>query len=467
MIEPKLNVMKRILILATLLTAVSSFAQQMPQSNVYGYNKYSMNPAYAGATGCTEVTFSHLNQWVKIDGAPLTSLLSANTRIGKSLGIGGQIMIDKIGMLQQVSGLASASYGFTFAKEHMVRAGLSLGYNQYRLNPGGAIVFDNQDPIVNGGVQSAGTINTELGVSYNWRNLEVAIATKQLLQAYSNFGYTNLNGYGLRRHMNMYAAYNIPINETWAVKPSVFAKGTNNGYQLDINADASYKNFIFAGLGYRSKVGLILRAGVNIQKMFFIGYAYETPMSNIASYSAGSHEVVLGLKFCKKDKKPKEEVKLPAVKDSTLAKVDTVIIKQVDTVYIEKIIERVKEPEVAKEPFKGKPALPNKVILFEFDKAIVQKTSYGELESLVNIMNSRPDVKINLEGHTDGKGAESYNENLSKNRVKAVREFLIANGIDASRIVTNYYGETKPAQPNDNAEGRRENRRVEISFIVE
>jgi len=464
--------MKNIILLATLLVTVVGFSQQMPQTNVYGYNKYIINPAYAGASGCTEINFSHLNQWVKIEGAPLTSLLSANTRIGKSLGVGGQILIDKIGMLQQVSGLGSVSYGFTFANVHQVRAGLSLGFNQYRLDPSSAIVFDPNDPIVTGGNQSAGTVNTEIGFTYNWKKLEIAMASKQLIQAYSNFGYAGLNGYGLRRHATMYASYNVDINDKWTVKPSLFAKGTNNGYQLDINADAIYKNFIYAGLGYRTRVGLIARAGVNIQDLFFVGYAYETPMSNIAGYSAGSHEFMLGLRFCKKEKTKPELVKAAPIDSSQIAKVepiiqiDTVYIERIDTVYIEKIAE-AKNTKTEEMQLKNEGELPIKSILFEFDKAIVQKVSFGELESLINLLNTRPKLIIALEGHTDAKGQESYNVNLSKNRVNAVKEFLVANGIKEDRIKINYFGENKPKAENETPEGRKINRRVDIYFIVE
>jgi type IX secretion system PorP/SprF family membrane protein len=464
--------MKNILIITILLLSAVGFAQQMPQTNVYGYNKYAINPAYAGARGCTEVNFSHLNQWVKIEGAPLTSLLSANTRIGKSLGVGGQVLIDKIGMLQQVSGLGSVSYGFTFANVHKVRAGLSLGFNQYRLDPSSAIVFDPNDPIVTWGNQSAGTVNTEIGFTYNWNNLEIAMASKQLIQAYSNFGYAGLNGYGLRRHATMYASYNIDINDKWTMKPSLFGKGTNNGYQLDINADAIYKNFIYAGLGYRTRVGLIARAGVNIQDLFFVGYAYETPMSNIAGYSAGSHEIMLGLRFCKKEKTKPEVVKVEPKDSAQIAKVepiiqiDTVYITRVDTVYIEKIAE-ARNNMTEEMQLKSEGQLPIKSILFEFDKAIVQKVSYGELESLINLLNTRPNLIIALEGHTDAKGQESYNVNLSKNRVNAVKEFLVANGIKEDRIKINYFGENKPKAENETPEGRKINRRVDIYFIVE
>ena len=87
-----------------------------------------------GQVDVRRLIFSHLNQWVKVDGAPLTSNLNVNTLLGKSFGLGGTILIDKIGMLQQFSGSVSASYGLTFAQEHRLRFGISAGYNQYRID---------------------------------------------------------------------------------------------------------------------------------------------------------------------------------------------------------------------------------------------------------------------------------------------------------------------------------------------
>lgn len=438
-----------------------SMAQQTPQSSVYTYNRYAINPAYAGSSGCTDITFSHLNQWVKVEGAPLTSYLGVNTRIGKSFGVGGQLLVDKIGMINQVSGLGSISYGLNLGTNHKLRIGASVGYNQYRVDPTSAVVFDPNDPIANGGVNSSGTINSEVGLLYQFKNLEVALASKQLIQTYTNFGYNSLDGYGLRRHLNGLISYAIPVNSNFTIKPSVFAKGITSGFQTDFNADVAYKGFLFGGLGYRTQVGLIARLGVNIQDLFFIGYAYESPMTNIASYSSGSHEVVIGLKLCKNKNKVKEVVKNDKVLDTSLVtkkmeiRIDTVLITKVDTIYIEKESKTVKI---------DKSSLINKNILFEFDKAIVQKVAYGELESVINILVDRPKVKIELQGHTDAVGEESYNVGLSKNRVNAVRDFLIANGIESERIICDYYGEKKPKKTNDNAEGRQQNRRVEVRF---
>jgi len=439
---------------------VVSMAQQTPQSSAYNYNKYAINPAYTGASGCTDITFSHLNQWVKVEGAPLTSYLGINTRLGKSFGIGGQVLIDKIGMINQVSGMGSVAYGLNLSVNHKIRIGASVGYNQYRVDPTSAIVFDPNDPIANGGVNAAGTINSELGLLYQFNKLEVALASKQLLQSYTNFSYNGLDGYGLRRHLNGLISYEIPVNSKLILKPSVFAKGINTGFQTDINADLIYKDFLFGGLGYRTQVGLMARIGINIQDLFFIGYAYESPMANIASYSSGSHEVVLGLKLCKNKKKQPEIVVNDKDTNNLIRnvqiRVDTLILTKIDTVYIDRgsISNKV-----------DKSGLIKKEILFEFDKAIVQKEAFGELESIINIMSDRPLIKIELQGHTDAVGAEAYNFDLSKNRVNAVRDFLIANGIDPKRIICNHHGEKKPKAPNINEVGRKQNRRVEVTFL--
>lgn len=461
--------MKKIVFLSTFFVTVASIAQQTPQSNVYSYNRFSINPAYSGASGCTEINFSHLNQWVRIEGAPLTSYLGVNTRLGKNIGLGGQILVDKIGMINQVTGMGAVSYGLNFNQFHTLRIGLGLGYNQYRVNPTSAVAFDNQDPIINGGSQASGTLNSEIGLFYQFKNFEFSVAAKQILQTYTNFGYASLDGYGLRRHFNALASYLIKANETWAVKPSVFLKGINTGIQTDINADFIYKNYIQAGLGYRTQVGLIARVGINIQELFFIGYAYETPMSNIASYSSGSHEVVLGLKFCRNKKKTEElvenkEEQIDTIKpefakrDLPIVK-DTVFVQKIDTVFVTSNTGMTDE-EVTKILLSVE-----KNLLFEKLKYNIQTKSFEELKSLVDVLSLRPDIMIEIQGHTDSGGTDEDNMELSKNRANEVKSYLVKNGVDANRVKTTYFGESKPIASNDTESGRQMNRRVRIRVI--
>jgi type IX secretion system PorP/SprF family membrane protein len=133
--------MRKLPIIA-LLTAVVhlGYAQQVPQSYLYGYNTFLINPASSGLNNCTELTVAHHNQWVKIEGAPITNHLLVSTRIKDRWGIGGQFMMDKIGMLQQISALGNVSYGILNGNQTL-RLGISIGYNNYRVNPSNAVAF--------------------------------------------------------------------------------------------------------------------------------------------------------------------------------------------------------------------------------------------------------------------------------------------------------------------------------------
>jgi len=77
-------------------------------------------------------------------------------------------------------------------------------------------------------------------------------------------------------------------------------------------------------------------------------------------------------------------------------------------------------------------------------------------------LRDNPSLHVVVEGHTDSVGSDSYNHKLSERRAKAVRDYLVREGIDASRITTRGYGKSRPVASNDTAEGRAENRRAEI-----
>lgn len=434
-------------------------AQQVPQSYLYGYNPFLINPAYSGLSNCTEINMAHHNQWIKVEGAPITNHLTISSRIGQQWGIGGQFMLDKIGMLQQVSALGNVSYGILQGKQRL-RLGLSFGYNNYRVNPSNAIAFDPSDPIVNGGNQSAGSINSDFGIMYSMGALELFGSVKQLLKTYSNFGYGTFPGYVQRAHAMLGAGYQIPINNIWEIRPNILLKSINNVMQADINMDATYKKFIRLGVGFRSQVGVVARAGITVKEKFFFGYAFEAPIANIASYSSGSHEVMIKMTLCRPERTKVAKTRLDTI-IKTIERIDTVFITQterlVDTIYVDNPNEPSNIPDNL--------GAVSKTILFEFDKSIVKKESYGELESIVNLLEMNPTYKLFLEGHTDAVGTEAYNIGLSKNRVNAVRDFLILNGISTERILLQHHGEGKPIATNENADGRKSNRRVTVEII--
>lgn len=112
----------------------------------------------------------------------------------------------------------------------------------------------------------------------------------------------------------------------------------------------------------------------------------------------------------------------------------------------------------------------NKVILnnifFDTNKFDIKDESKPELQKLIGFLALNKSVKVEISGHTDNVGTDQSNQVLSENRAKAVYGYLIANGIDASRLSFKGYGETQPIATNDTDEGRAKNRRTEFKIIA-
>ncbi len=101
-------------------------------------------------------------------------------------------------------------------------------------------------------------------------------------------------------------------------------------------------------------------------------------------------------------------------------------------------------------------------INFDVDKSTLKPESMGTLNMIVKIMNNNPDLKFEVDGHTDNSGAAKHNMDLSQQRADAVKAQLVSLGIDPSRLSTKGFGDTKPISTNDTQEGKANNRRVEF-----
>ncbi|MFC0876268.1 OmpA family protein [Saccharicrinis sp. FJH2] len=128
-----------------------------------------------------------------------------------------------------------------------------------------------------------------------------------------------------------------------------------------------------------------------------------------------------------------------------------------------------KEEKLVRKDFQLKPIKKGEKIvlnniLFETGKAVLTKDSYAELDKLVKVMlNSK--VNVEISGHTDNTGGYDLNKKLSLARAKAVVDYLISSGIEASRLKYAGYGPDQPIATNTTREGRAQNRRVEMKII--
>lgn len=122
-------------------------------------------------------------------------------------------------------------------------------------------------------------------------------------------------------------------------------------------------------------------------------------------------------------------------------------------------IHREKDQEVLDMAFKN--------LEFETNKSTILENSKTSLDQLAITLNSKRNWNILLSGHTDDVGDADKNMILSKNRVEAVKKYLVEKGVRENSIRIAYFGETKPIADNSTSEGRQQNRRVEFTIIFE
>ena len=106
-----------------------------------------------------------------------------------------------------------------------------------------------------------------------------------------------------------------------------------------------------------------------------------------------------------------------------------------------------------------------KNVLFKTGSSTLLEASFIELAQLLILLKENPNIKIQINGHTDNIGSESANQVLSLNRAKAVYDYLIQNKADTNRISYKGFGMTKPLDTNDTEQGRQNNRRTEFEIL--
>jgi outer membrane protein OmpA-like peptidoglycan-associated protein len=104
-------------------------------------------------------------------------------------------------------------------------------------------------------------------------------------------------------------------------------------------------------------------------------------------------------------------------------------------------------------------------LLFDFDKATLQNDSAQSLLELEKLMKENPSVEIEITGHTDNKGSQSYNRRLSERRARTVYDLMVQRGVDPKRMSYDGVGSREPIESNATEEGRAINRRVEFRII--
>ncbi len=308
----------------SVMTAFSAAAQQDVQFSQYVFNGLAVNPAYAGYKEDTYLHTIYRKQWVGFPGAPQTGAVSLdgvpNWSRFQSVGIGGQLLWDKLGPQQSVSLYASYAYRIPLDDdgERRLCLGIGFGVTQYSIDGGALVPLDENDPYIPTGKVSTFKPDARFGIYYFTPKFYAGASVMDLFSGnlYNTavVGNNNYKYLTIRktRHCYFTAGYLVNLSDNVKLRPSFMMKEDFKGpTNVDFNLFMLLGQRLWVGGSYRTAVKLWNKANLqpNLEQTdaasamieFFVtdrlraGYAYDFTTSGLAGQQSGSHEISIGL----------------------------------------------------------------------------------------------------------------------------------------------------------------------------
>jgi type IX secretion system PorP/SprF family membrane protein len=306
---------KIILAMVLLLSATVTYAQQDAQYSMYMFNGMAINPAYAGSRERPSIIALYRHQWTGLAGAPKTFTISGHAPLlNDRIGLGGAITSDNIGVLNLISLSGNFAYRLKFNNNTKLSFGMSAVFNNFRQRFSEVTTANENDPNFSRNI-SVFSPNFGAGVYYYGERFYVGVSIPHLLNASINasgkFEGTE-NVARQYRHYFATAGYVFNAGENLKIKPSVLYKYVNNApSSLEPSLGVLIKDALWLGASYRFGFGktgggfgsdaVLGMIEYDFAKNFRIGYAYDFTLSQLNNYTSGSHEILLGYEFGKKE----------------------------------------------------------------------------------------------------------------------------------------------------------------------
>lgn len=308
--------MKRFFWLITVLTlAAPAFAQQVPLYSQYTLNPFIYNPAFTGLRQGLNANLIYRKMWTDIADAPETRALTLDGAIlDEKVGLGAFIYQDFTGILERFGANMSYAYYIKLNKDMRLGLGISAGIQQTRVDWDRAFTGNDQiDPVVVNSNRSALNFDGSAGLSFLWKDLKVGFAVPQLVETkLKDLSNNDYSSYQLARHYLINASYDISvIKDKFNIEPlAMFRASKGKAFQVDFGSSFRFKDFVWLSVMYRYDYAVTFGGGVKVHDRVSVGYSYDHSVNSLNSYSGGTHEIFLGVKFGKKeDKGLIEEIK--------------------------------------------------------------------------------------------------------------------------------------------------------------
>jgi type IX secretion system PorP/SprF family membrane protein len=276
------------------------YSQQDSQFTQYMYNTVNINPAYAGSRGVMSIFGLYRNQWVGLDGAPVTSTASLNTPIGNSnVGLGLSFINDRIGPSDETSISADVSYSVPTSESWKLSFGLKATANLLNVDFTKLNIYNPADPRFQNNVDNKFSPNIGAGVylhsnkTYFGLSVPNFLETKHFDESASS---SNSASFVAKERMHYYAiaGHVFDLSPTIQFKPAVLAKAVQGApLQVDVSGNFLFNEKFTIGAAYRWSAAMSAMVGFQATENWFIGYAYDMETTKLADYNSGSHEIFL------------------------------------------------------------------------------------------------------------------------------------------------------------------------------
>ena len=290
---------KRILLIAFILIGLSTYSQQDSQFTQYMYNTVNINPAYAGSRGVLSIFGLHRNQWVGLDGAPVTNTLSLNSPInGSNIGLGLSFINDRIGPSDENSISADISYSVKTSETAKLSFGLKATANLLNVDFTKLSRFDQADFLGATNIDNRFSPNIGAGIYYHSEKSYIGLSVPNFLETkHFDKGASSLATASVaseRMHYYLIGGHVFDLSETIQFKPAFLGKIVQGApLQVDLSANFLFNEKFTAGLAYRWDAAFSALLGFQVSNSLMIGYAYDMEVTKLANFNSGSHEIFL------------------------------------------------------------------------------------------------------------------------------------------------------------------------------
>jgi type IX secretion system PorP/SprF family membrane protein len=293
-----MDAMKHILSILLIGISVEAVqAQQLPQLSQYNSQDYLFDPAVAGSRPWFEIRSAHRNQWVGIQDAPRTFVLSATTPLGANMGVGGYIFTDNVGPSRRTGMQLSYAYHLKVTDDIKLGMGLSFGMLQFLIDGSKIQFHDPDEPLMDDQLRGSLMPDATFGVYLYHEKWWFGATAPQLLR--NRVWFYDENDQSLSKlaaHYYAMGGYRLPLGSDLKLEPSFLLKYVDPvPPKIDLTATLRYKDMVWIGATYRTEDAVSLMVGYWMKKTFQFGYSYDLTMTNLRNYSSGTHEVMLGI----------------------------------------------------------------------------------------------------------------------------------------------------------------------------